>query len=173
MLLLFSHSVVWLLATLWTAARQASLSFTISWSLLRLMSIELLMPSNHVILCRPLLLLPQSFPASRSFPVSQLFVSGGQSIGVSALASVLPMNIQDLFPLGSTSLISLLSYPAPQFKSINYWPSAFLMVQLLYPYMTTGKTIALTRQTFVDKVMSLLFNMLSRFVMTCRSRSNS
>ena len=92
---LLSH--VRLFVTLWTAARQASLSFTISWSLLRLMSIELLMPSNHVILCRPLLLLPQSFPASRSFPVSQLFVSGGQSIGVSASSSVLPMNVQGWF----------------------------------------------------------------------------
>ena len=139
-----SLSHIRLFVTPWTAACQASLSFTIYQRLLKLMPIESVMPSSYLILCFPLLLLPQSFPASRSFPVSQLFVSGGQSIGVSALASVLPMNIQDLFPLGSTSLISLLSYPAPQFKSINYWPSAFLMVQLLYPYMTTGKTIALT-----------------------------
>ena len=128
--------------TPWTAARQASLSFIISWSLLRLMSTESVMPSNHLILCHPLLLLPQSFPASKSFPVSQLFVSGGQSTGVSASSSVLPINIQDLFPLGLTDLISLLSYPTPQFKTINSWPSAFLMVQLLHLYVTTGKTTA-------------------------------
>ena len=82
---------VWLFATPRTAARQASLSFTISRSLLKLMSIELVMPSNHVILYHPHL---QSFPASRSFPVSQLFASGGKRIGVSASASVPPMNIQ-------------------------------------------------------------------------------
>ena len=78
----------------WTAARQASLSITNSQSLLKLMSIEPVMPSNHLILCCPFLLLPSSFPASGSFLVSQLFTSGGQSIGVSASASVLPMNIQ-------------------------------------------------------------------------------
>ena len=77
-----------------TAARQTSLSFTVSWSLLKLMSIELVMPSNHLILCRPLLLLPAIFPSTGSCPVSQLFASGGQTIGVSASASVLPMNIQ-------------------------------------------------------------------------------
>ena len=81
--------------TPWTAARHTSLSFTISLSLLKLMSIESLMPSNHLILCHPLLLYPQSFPASGSFQMSQLFASGGQSIGVSASTSVLPMNIQD------------------------------------------------------------------------------
>ena len=79
----------------WTAARQASLSITNSQSLPKLVSIESMMPSNHLILCRLLLLQPQSFPASGSFPMSQFFASGGQSIGVSALASVLPMNIQD------------------------------------------------------------------------------
>ena len=93
----------------WTAACQASLSFTSSWSLLKLMSIESVMSSNHLILCRPLLLLPSIFPASGSFQMSQLFASGGQSIGVSASASVLPMNIQDLFPLGWTEWISLQS----------------------------------------------------------------
>ena len=82
-------------ATPWTTARQASLSITNSWSLLKLMSIESMMPSSHLILCRSLLLLPSSFPASRSFPMSQLFASGGQSIGVSASTSVLPMNTQD------------------------------------------------------------------------------
>ena len=86
---------------------QASLSFTISWSLLRLMSMESVMPSNHLILCRPLLLLSSIIPSIRVFSQSWLFVSGGQSIGASA--SVLPMNIQDWFPFGLTSLISLLS----------------------------------------------------------------
>ena len=91
------------------AARQASLSITNSWSLPKLMSIESVMPSNHLILCRPLLFsLFQSFPASGSFPVSQFFASGGQSIGVSASASVLPMNIQDWFPSGWTGWISSL-----------------------------------------------------------------
>ena len=96
-------------ATLWTAAGQASLSFTISQSLLRLMPIELVMLFNHLILCRPFSSCLQSFPASQSFPVCQFFTSGGQSIGVSAIASVLPMNIQDWFPLGWTGLISLQS----------------------------------------------------------------
>ena len=89
-----SLSHVQLLATPWTAARQASLSITNSWSLLKLMSIMSVMPSNHLILCRPLLLLP-SFPAPGSFQMSQFFTSGGQSIGVSASTSVLPMNIQE------------------------------------------------------------------------------
>ena len=80
--------------TTWTAAHQAFLSLTNSWSLLKLMSIESVMPSNHLILCHPLLLLPQSFPAAGSFPMSQLFASGGESIGASVSASVLPMNIQ-------------------------------------------------------------------------------
>jgi len=97
-----------LFTTPWTAAHQASLSITNSWSLLKLMSIESVMPSNHLILCCPLLLLP-SIPASGSFPVSQFFTSGGQSIGVSASISVLPMNIQDWFPFGWTGWISLLS----------------------------------------------------------------
>ena len=88
---------------------QASLSFTISWNLLKLMFIELVMPSNHLILYHPFSSCSQSFSASGSFLVSWLFASGGQSIGASALASVLPMNIQDLFPLGLTGLISLLS----------------------------------------------------------------
>ena len=90
-----SLSRVQLFRTPWTAAHQASLSMTNSRSLLKLMSIKLVMPSNHLILCHPLLLPPSIFPASVSFPISQFFPSGGQSIGVSASASVLPMNIQD------------------------------------------------------------------------------
>ena len=100
-------SRVWLFVTPWTVACQASLSFTISQSLLKLMSIDPVTPFNHLILCCPLLSCPQSIPASRSFPMSRLFTSGGQCIGASA--SALPMNIQDWFPLGLTGLISLLS----------------------------------------------------------------
>ena len=89
-------SQVRLFVTPWTAARQASLFITSSWSLLKLMSIESVMPSNHLILCCPFPLLPSIFSALGSFPMNQFFASGGQSIGVSASASVLPMNIQDL-----------------------------------------------------------------------------
>ena len=96
-----SLTLVWLFVT---HGLQAFLSFTISWSLLKLMSTELVMPSNRLILCHPLL-----FPASGSFPMSQFFASGGQSIGASASASVLPMNIQGWFPLGLIGLISLQS----------------------------------------------------------------
>ena len=104
-----SLSRVRLCATPWTAARQASLSITNSRSLPKLRSIESMMPSNHLILCCPLFLPPQSFPASGSFQMSQLFASSGQSIGGSASTSVLPMNTQDWFPLGLTGLISLQS----------------------------------------------------------------
>ena len=148
----------------WTAVRQASLSITNSWRLLKLMSIESVMPSNHLILCHPLLLLPSVFPRIRVFPVSQLFTSGGQSIGVSASTSVLPMNIQDWSPLGWTDWISLQSKGLWRVFSNNtiqkhqFFNSAFLIVQLSHLYMTTGKTVALTRRTFVGKVMSLLFN---------------
>ena len=91
------------------AAPQASLSFTISWSLLKLVSIDLVMPSSHLFSVAPFSLGPQSFPASRSFPIIWLFASGDQTIGVSASASVLPVNIQGWFPLGLSGLISLLS----------------------------------------------------------------
>ena len=109
-----SLSRVQLFATPWSAAHQASLSFTISWSLLRLMSIESLMPSNHLILCCPHWFLPSIFlrvmsSASGSFPMSQLFKPGDQRIGASASASVLPMSTQGGFPLGLSGLISLLS----------------------------------------------------------------
>ena len=101
--LLFSRRVR-LFATPWTVAHYAFLSFTISWSLLKLTSIESVMPSNHLILCSPLLLLPSIFSASGSFPMIQLFTSGGQSIGASTSASALPMNSQGfLFPLGLTA----------------------------------------------------------------------
>ena len=104
-----SLSCIWLFATPWTAAHQASLSFTISQSLLKLMSIESVMPTNISSSVVPFSSSLQSFPASGSFPMSQLFVSGGQSIGASASASVLLLTIQDWFPLGWTGLISLQS----------------------------------------------------------------
>ena len=119
----------------------------------------------------------QFFPASGAFPMSQFFASDGQNIGVSALASVLPMNIQDWFPLGWTSWISLLSKGLSSLlqhhssKASLLWRSAFFVVQLSHPYMTTGKTIALIRWTLVGKVMSLFFNMLSRLVITFLPRS--
>ena len=121
--------------------------------------------------------LPQSFPASGSFQMSQLFTSGGQSIGVSATASVLPMNTQvwsfrmdwlDLHAVQGT-LKSLLQHHSS--KPSILWCSVFFIIQLSHPYMAIGKTIALTRRTFVDKVMSLLFNMLSRLVVTFLPRS--
>ena len=114
---------------------------------------------------------PQSFPASGSFQMSQLSTSGGQSIGASASASVLPMNTQDWSPLRWTGWIFLQSkglsrvfFNTTVQKNQFFQCSAFFVVQLSYPYRITGKTIALTRQTFVGKVMSLLFNMLSRLV---------
>jgi len=118
----------------------------------------------------------QSFPASGSFLLSQFFTSGGQSIGVSA--SVFPMNIQDWFPLGWTGWISLQSkglsrvFNTTVQKHQFFRCSAFFTIQLSHPYMTTGKTTALIRWTLVDKVMSLLFNMLSRLVITFLPRTS-
>ena len=145
----------------WTAACQASLFITNSGSLLKLMSIESVMPSNHLILCRPLLLLPSIFLSIRAFSSELVLHISGQSIGVSASASVLPMNVQDWFPLGMTGLIFLQSKGLSSSKASILRLSAFLTVQLSHPYMTTRKTIVLTIQTFFRKVMSLLFSMLS------------
>ena len=140
--------------------QHASLSFTISRSLLKLNCIESVMPSNHLVLCCPLLLLPSFFPKSESFPMSQLFPSGGQSIRASASASVLPMNIQGWFPLFSLQSKGLSKHHSS--KASILWHSAFFMVQLSHLYNeTTGKAIVLTGRTFVDGVMSLLFNTLS------------
>ena len=121
---------------------------------------------------------PQPLPASGSFPMNQLFAWGGQSIGVSASASALPMNTQDWSPLGWTGWISLQSKGLSRVFSNTtvqkhqiLWCSAFFIVQLSHPYIITGKTIALTRRTFVGKVMSLLFNTQSRLVITFLPRS--
>ena len=152
-------SCVQLFATPWIAAHQASLSITNSRSPPKPTFIESVMPCNHLILCCPFLLLPSIIPSIRVFPMSQFFTSGGQNIGVSASASVLPMNIQDWFPLGWTDWISWLSKGTLQSvlqhhssKASILWCSAVFIVQLSHPYMSTGKTIALTRWTVVGKV---------------------
>ena len=120
---------------------------------------------------------PQSLPASESFPMRQLSASGGQSTGVSALASFLPKNTQDWFPIGWTGWISLQSKGLSRvFSNTTVQKHQFLVLSFLYSptlhlYMTTGKTTALTRWTFVDKVMSLLLNMVSRLVISFLPRS--
>ena len=160
-------------------AHQASLSFTISRSLLKLMSIKSMMPSHHLILCRPLLLLPSIFPSIRVFSSESFFASGGRSIEGFSF-NISPFNEYsglisfrvdwlDLLAVQGT-LKSFLQHHSS--KASNLRHSAFFTVRLSHPYMTTGKTIALTRQAFfVGKVMSLLFNMLSRLVITFLSRS--
>ena len=120
---------------------------------------------------------PQSLPASGSFPMNQLFAWGGQSTGVSASATVLPMSTQDWSPLGWTGWFSLQSkglsrvFSNTTLQKHQFFSAQLSSVQLSHPYMTTRKTIALTRRTFVSKVMSLLFNMLSRLVITFLPRS--
>ena len=172
-----SLSRIQLIATPWTSARQASLSITNSWSLPKPMSIESVMPSNHLTLCHPLLLLPSIFPSIRVFsnesalctrwPKFWSFSFISPSNEHSVLISF-RMDWLDLLAVQGT-LKSLLQHHSS--KASILWRSAFLIVQLSHPYMTTGKTITLTRWTFVDKVMSLLFNMLSRLVITFLPRS--
>ena len=126
---LLSH--VQLCAIPWTAACQASLSFTASWSLLKLISIELVMPSNHLIVCCHLLLLPSIFPSIRFFSIELTLHQVTKMLGVSASASVLPMNIQDWFPLGLTGLISLQSKGLSRvFSSTTIQKHQFLSAQL-------------------------------------------
>ena len=136
---------------------------------------DAIQPSHPVV---PFSSCPQSFQASGSFTMSQLFASGGQSIGVSASASVLPMNIQDWFPLGLTCLISLQAKGLSRvFSNTTVQQDQFFSTQLTFQSntnihtLTTGKTTALTIRTFVNKAMSLLFNMLSRFVKAFLLRS--
>ena len=168
----FSCSVESDSATPWTAACQASLSITYSWSLLKLVSIELVMPSNHPILCHPLLL-PSIFPSIKVFPNESVLrirwpkywsfsFHTSPSSEYSELTSF-RINWFDLLAVQGT-LKSLLQHYRS--KASILLRSAFSIVQLSLPYMTTGKTISLTRRTFVDKVMSLLFNMLSNLVMS-------
>ena len=140
-----SLSHVWLFVTPWTAAQQATLSFTISRSLLKLMSIESVMPPNHLIFCHALLLLTSIFLRSGSFLMSRLFASGGQSIGASVSVSVPRMNIQDWFPLGLTGLISLQSKGLSSLlqhyssKASVLQCSAFFIIQLSHPYRLLEK----------------------------------
>ena len=166
----FHCSVVSDSATPWTAARQASLSITNSRSLLTLISIESVMPSNHLILCRPLLLLPSTFPSIRVFSNESVLrisfsispsneYSGLISFRMDWLDSLAVQGTPKSLPQHHSSKVSILQC------------SAVFIAQLSHPYMTTGKTIALTTWTFVGKVMSLLLNMLSRLVITFLPRS--
>ena len=172
-----SLSHVWLFATPWTAAFQASLSFTNSQSLFKLMSIRLVMPSNHLILCCPLLLLFSIFPSIRVFSNESVLIrwpkhwSFSFSISPSNEYSRLitfRMDWMDLLAVRGTHE-SLIQHHSSKASILRH--SAFFTVQLSHPYMTTGKTVALTRRTFVGKVMSLLLNMLSRLVITFLPRS--
>ena len=174
----FSHSVVRLFATSWTAVHQASLSITNSWNLFKLLSIASVMPSNHLILCHPLLLPPSIFPSIRVFSNESVlcirwpkYWSFSFSISPSnEYSGLISFRIDwlDLFAVQGT-LKSPLQHHS--IKASILWHSAFFIVQLSHPYMTTGKTIALTRRTFVGKVPSLLFNMLSRLVIAFLPRS--
>ena len=127
MLFLFSH--VQIFATSWTAANQTPLSPTVSWNLLKLMSIELVILSNCLILCHPFPFCLYSFPASESFLMSRLFRSGGQSIGTSSSASILPMNIQGWFTLGSTNLILQFKGLSRVFSNITIQKHQFFSTQ--------------------------------------------
>ena len=170
-------SCVWLFVTPWTTAGQASLSI-ISWSLLKLMSIELVMPSNHLILCRSLLLLPSVFPSIRVFSnESALHIRWPKYWNFSFIVSPsneysglvsFRMDWLDLLAVQGT-LMSFLQHHSLKASILRH--STFFIIQLSHPYMTTGKTIALATQTFVGKVMSLLFNKLSRLVITFLPRN--
>ena len=169
---------VWLFVTPWTVVLQASLSFTIPRSLLKLMCTESVMLSNHLILCHPLLFLPSIFPTIRAFSnESALHIrwpkywSFSFNISPSNEHSGLisfRMDWLDLLAVQGT-LKSLLQHHSSKASILRC--SAFFIVQLSHPYMTTGKPITLTRRTLVGKVMSLLFNMLSRLVTTFLPRS--
>ena len=173
-----SLSRVWLFGTPWTAARQAFLSFTISRNWLKLMSIESVMPFNRLILCHPLFLLSSIFPSIRIFSnESALRISWPKNWSFSfniSPSSEHPrlisfrMDWLDLLAVQGTHK-SLLQHHSSKASILQY--SAFFIVQLSHTYMTTGKTIALTRWTFFGKVMSLLLNMLSRLVITFLPRS--
>ena len=174
----FSRSVVSDSATPWTTAHQASLSIANSWSLLKLMSIESVMPSNHLTLCRPLLLPPSVFPSIGVFSkASDLHIrwpkdwSFSFNISPSSEYSGLISFRMDWFDLSAVQGLSRVFSNTAVEQHQFFELSAFFMVQLSCSYMTTGKTIDLTRWTFVGKVMSLLFNMLSRLVITFLPRS--
>ena len=166
--LLFSRSVMSDSVTPWTAACKASLSFTVSQNLLKLMPIDLVMPSNYLNLCRPFLLLWSVFPTI-TLPVSWLFASAGQGIK-SFSFSISPSNEYsglisfriDWFDLAVQRITRV--FFITTFQKHQFFSTQALIGQLSQPYMSTGKTITLTVWTFVSKVISLLFNTLSRFV---------
>ena len=173
-----SLSCVQLFVTPWTATYQASLSITNCRSLLKLISIKSVMTSSHLILCRPLLLLPSIFPSIKVFSnESVLSIRSPKYWNCSF--SISPSNVHPAlisFRMGWLELLavegtlqSLLQHHSSKASILRH--SAFFIVQLSHPYMTTGKTIALTRWIFVGKVMSLLFNMLSRFIIAFLARS--
>ena len=157
---------------MWIVACQTSLSITSSWSLLKLMSIESVTPSNHLILCHPLLFLTSIFPSIRVFSSESVlcirwpkYWSFSFSISPFNEYSGLISFRMDRFDLTvQRTLSGLLNHQSS--KASILWHSGFFIVQLSHPYMTTGKTIPLTRRTFVGKVMSLLFNMLSRLAIS-------
>ena len=169
---------VQLSATPWTTACQASLSITNSQSLLKLMSIESVMPSNYLILCCPILLLPSVFPSIRVFsnePVLRIRLPKYWSFSFnispsSEYSGLISFRMDWLDLLAVQGILKSLFHHHSSKASILH-RSAFFIVQFSHPYMTTGKIIALTRWTFVGKVMSLLFNMLSRLVITFLPRS--
>ena len=173
-----SLSRVRLFVTPWTTACQASLSITSSRSLPKPMSIQSMMPSNHLILCRPLLLLPSIFPSVTVFSSESVLCIRWPNYWSFSL-NISPSNEHpglisfrmdwlDFLAVQGT-LKSLLQHHGSKASVLQC--SAFFIVPLSHPYMSTGKTIALTRRTFVRKVMSLLFNMLSRLVITFLPRS--
>ena len=173
-----SLSRVRVFATPWTAACQASVSITNCWSLLQLMSTESVMPSNHLILCQPLLFLPSIFPSIGVFSKESVlcirwpkYWSFSFNISPSNEYPGLISFRMDWLGLLAVqgTLKSLLQHYSS--KTLILWHSAFFIVQLSHPYVTTEKNIALTRWTFVGKVMSLLFNMLSSLVNTFLPRS--
>ena len=167
------HSHVQLFATPWTAARQASLSITNSQSLLKRMSIALVMPSNHLVLYCLLLLLPSIFPSTGVFSNESVVLIRWPKYW-SFTFSISPSNEHSGLIFFRMDWLGLLAVQETLKSFVQHHSSkasilqhlAFFIVHLSHPYMTTGKTIALTRWTFVGKVMSLLFNMLSRLVIT-------
>ena len=165
--------------TPWPAAPQPSLSFTVPWSLLKLMFTQPVMPSNYLILCRTLFLLLSIFPSIRVFPNELAYhirwpkyCSFSFSISPSneEYSGIVSFRIDQFELLAVQGTLKSLLLPHSSKASILYH-SVFFMVQLSHPYMTTGKSIALTRRTFVGKVMSLLLNMLSRLVIALLPRS--
>ena len=174
----FSHSIVSNSVTTWTAAPQTSLSITNSQSLPKLMSIQSVIPSNHLILCHSFLLPPSIFPSIRGFSSESVlrirwprYWSFSSNISPSnEYSGLISFRIDwlDLLAVQGT-LKSLLQHHSSKASVLHH--SAFFIVQLSHPYMNTGKTIALTRLTFVDKVISLFFNMLFRLIIAFLLRS--